>query len=137
MFHFGVPTTDSLVPTGCLWLTIGDTWYRWCKDNDHDKYEWRHEMDVDMARLIVVQPHSVDEFVCKYGRMTNAGSNMIDLVRDDNPDMCGVYYLDVQSIKWSDPRKFTDTWFYGRDVDSVAIWSADCIRGDIQVSRVV
>ena len=115
-------------PLGSFWLSEGDSWLDWCKKEGFfiGKYKYKVNVCIDTSQLIVLTRDDVAQFAKKFGRFNN-GTWLIqwDRVRDET-GKCGVWFrynmAHITPTIW-----FKHNWFYGRDVSSVALWSASCI----------
>ena len=120
-----------IIPLGSLWLSEGDLWLNWCKKEGlfTGKYNYSVKVCIDTSRLIVLTRDDVVQFAKKFGRFSN-GAWLIqwDRVRDET-GKCGVWFRHTHDhTAHFNPNVWSKhMWFYGRDVSSVALWSASCI----------
>jgi hypothetical protein len=115
-----------IIPMGSLWLSDGDSWLEWCKSERFfiGRYKYRVDMVVDTSQLVVLARDDVAAFARKFGVFTR-GTWLIkwDRVRDET-GKCGVWFKPTPDYTSNNIRH---TWFFGRDVSSVALWSSLCI----------
>lgn len=115
-----------IIPMGSLWLSDGDSWLEWCKSERFfiGRYKYRVDTVVDTSQLVVLARDDVAAFARKFGVFTR-GTWLIkwDRVRDET-GKCGVWFRPTPDYTSNNIRH---TWFFGRDVSSVALWSSLCI----------
>lgn len=116
----------GMKPLG-LWYGIGDSWIRWCAENDYGtgKNAFRINLD-DSALLVVGRDMSMDEFDRKYcGRGLPGG--LLSHFSIDWPAAAKRYAgIEIPHYSWRHRLEFS--WYYGWDVASGCVWDAGCIE---------
>jgi hypothetical protein len=119
------PTTK---PNG-LWLSVGDEWMGWCRDEEYGLTHYIHEHDVTLTDganvLKLTSTGDLDGFSRDYGRRLSSSypSVYIDWTRVA-ADYEGIV---IAPYQWE--RRYTPHthWYYGWDVASGCIWDRAAI----------
>lgn len=146
-------TSACQKPQNCLWLACGLDWWNFCKKEGirpRHSYQYAHVMGVDLQRLIRIESiEDAEAFVAKYGRQyveedEDLDGGVIrytwhrfdwDAVRSAEHDKCGMFYNLDRRPPFDLELYARHDWYLGCDVTSAALWSHDCIVGDIVSAR--
>lgn len=122
---------DDCKPAGCLWLGCGNAWYRYSIVTQRGSHRYESTFTLDTSQLLVLDTESkLIDFEGKYHSMKYGGYSRMgggsciawDRVRQENPEMCGVYI--------PRPMMFfqtTTAWTQNYSICSAALWSDACV----------
>lgn len=118
-------------PVG-LWYGIDDSWLNWC---EQEMPGWVgdsfYKLDVDIKRMLVLQPDQLDEFTEEYGVPPPWPSP-----EGGSPRFCYIDWMRV-SERWSGieipvysyGHRMDLMWYYGWDVACGVIWDQRALLG--------